>query len=248
MDNGTLGRAVELAEQYFGVDPMVDPREGARATSIEKIMVMYLTELYLALPNVGKAVNTESPTHTRPRPPRGALSESSMASPASGVGGTVRSESPHADRVHVDMSMLATRGSPGGGGGGGVDSTTPTRELEVDALRRRCYELEHAANALPATLEKLRELQAYTKDLATQYVAVCFCWCACAGNSCASKPRCSPSPRCPLGTNSRWPTSRRRCSSAPTASTHGRWRRARPTPRWKTREGSWLPRRQRRRR
>jgi chromosome segregation ATPase len=41
----------------------------------------------------------------------------------------------------------------------------------VDALRRRCYELEHAANALPATLEKLRELQAYTKDLASQYEA-----------------------------------------------------------------------------
>ena len=47
----------------------------------------------------------------------------------------------------------------------------PTRELEVDALRRRCYELEHAANALPATLEKMRELQAYTKDLAEQYEA-----------------------------------------------------------------------------
>jgi len=78
--------------------------------------------------------------------------------------------------------MQATRGfgattgsSPGGGsngggsGGFGQDALTPTRELEVDALRRRCYELEHAANALPATLEKLRELQAYTKDLATQY-------------------------------------------------------------------------------
>jgi len=109
---------------------------------------------------------------------RGALGDSSVSSgqPGGGAGGF--DESTYATAPGAfDASMQATRGfgatsgsSPGGGSGAfGQDALTPTRELEVDALRRRCYELEHAANALPATLEKLRELQAYTKDLATQY-------------------------------------------------------------------------------
>lgn len=141
----TLSKALEAARRHFGVDPMVDARD-PHATAIETIMVTYLTELYLALPNVGKGVHSESsPTGRR------------------------RAEAPHLSPVrsllghmgYVDASTAASRGSPG-------PDDTPTRELEVDALRRRCYELEHAAHALPATLEKLRELQAYTKDLATQ--------------------------------------------------------------------------------
>jgi len=55
-----LAQALKLAQQHFGVDPLVDAREGSTATSIEKIMVMYLTELYLALPNAGKQMNTDS--------------------------------------------------------------------------------------------------------------------------------------------------------------------------------------------
>jgi hypothetical protein len=192
--SGTLALAVEAAAKHFGVDSMLDPAEGARATGIEKVMVMYLTELYLALPNAGKGVNTDSPTgRSGSRPARGALGEASGASGAAAAahGGERFDESTYATAAGAfdDRSLLATRGgatgshgfgatqgsspSSGGGGGGGggygADALTPTRELEVDALRRRCYELEHAANALPATLDKLRELQAYTKDLATQY-------------------------------------------------------------------------------
>lgn len=49
--SGTLSLAVDAAAKHFGVSSIIDPAEGARATGIEKIMVMYLTELYLALPS-----------------------------------------------------------------------------------------------------------------------------------------------------------------------------------------------------
>ena len=305
---GTLAKAVEAAQRHFGVDPMLDPRERG-ATSIEKIMVMYLTELDLALPNVGKGVNTETASPTGRAGPRpgassgrfassGAGGDSGITFDASSAGGGGRSQSPAGARATGGLgeaSVAGQRGSPGGfdfgdtggGGRGGYEGgSTPTRELEVpfsaeakkmqmapvllflqrslcflqasgglssfppkipappppqsastlllslffkgvsllparccvryqvDALRRRCYELEHAANALPATLEKLRELQAYTKDLATQYElqvsssssggggASVRCGCECAIRWCcaAAGARCRGScGECPSG-------------------------------------------------
>ena len=192
---GTLRKAVKLAREVFNVPPMLDPEANPNARNIEKIVVMYLTELYLALPNVGKGINTttsSSPQHRSLNMSStmsgydasgGGLDGAAGSSPGTGTSGF--SNSPALGRAALHASTLANAGSPAleptagdatqqqqlyaSGQQGRMNA--PTRELEVDALRRRCYELEHAANALPATLEKMRELQAYTKDLAEQYEA-----------------------------------------------------------------------------
>ncbi len=196
--SATLRKAVRLAQELFGVAPMIDPEANPNARNIEKIVVMYLTELYLALPNVGKGVNTDSPSARSRSGATGTYASESLVESSGynasgggmspGTAGSGYSNSPALGRAALHASTLANAGSPSSGGAGyggdegagaeGIGGRTqrmnmnaPTRELEVDALRRRCYELEHAANALPATLEKMRELQAYTKQLAEQYEA-----------------------------------------------------------------------------
>ena len=193
--SATLRKAVRLAQALFGVAPMIDPEANPNARNIEKIVVMYLTELYLALPNVGKGVNTDSPSARSRSGATGTYASESLVESsgynASGGGmspGT-DSNSPALGRAALHASTLANAGSPSLEGRATAawwrrrrrrrrghwgphtahEHERANAELEGDALRQRCYELEHAANALPATLEKMRELQAYTKQLAEQY-------------------------------------------------------------------------------